>query len=79
MDILLGLIIAVAVVALIIITREPKKLDVNNDGKIDLKDAEQVVEKVKEEVQTVVKKTRKPRSSATAKKPATRGRKTNKV
>lgn len=78
MDILLGLIVAVVVIAVIIISREPKKLDVNDDGKIDLKDAEAVVEKVKEEVKTVTKKTRKPRTS-TAKTTTTRGRKPRKV
>lgn len=78
MDILLGLIVAVVVIAVIIISREPKKLDVNNDGKIDLKDAEAVVEKAKEEIKTVTKKTRKPRTS-TAKTTTTRGRKPRKV
>jgi cell division protein FtsL len=78
MDILLGLIVAVVVVALLYISREPKKLDVNNDGKIDLKDAEQIVENVKEEIKEVAKKTRKPRTT-TVKTTTSRGRKPRKV
>ena len=36
---------------------KPNVLDVNKDGKVDIKDAVAVVEVVKEEVKTVVKKT----------------------
>lgn len=79
MELVFGLIITVIVIALIYFNRESKDLDINKDGKVDIKDAEAAVENVKTGVETVVKKTRKSRPTTTAKKPATtRGRKPRK-
>jgi len=44
-----------------------KKLDVNNDGRVDVKDAVAAVEVVKEEVEVVVEKTKKAAKKTKAK------------
>ena len=44
-----------------------KKLDVNNDGRVDAKDAVAAVEVVKEEVEVVVEKTKKAAKKTKAK------------
>lgn len=54
------LIFAVIVILAVLfyVSREPKKLDVNNDGKVDAEDLKVAVEKVTEKVQEAKKATR---------------------
>lgn len=53
MELLLVVVIGAIAGAIYYATRDPKKLDVNADGKVDAKDAVAAVAAVKEEVKTV--------------------------
>lgn len=73
MELLLGIVVVVAVGALIYFNRSAKSADINQDGKIDLADAAQAVENATQGVKTVAKKAAVKAKTATrsaAKKPA---------
>lgn len=61
MEIVLIVVVAVILGALIYINTNKKKLDTNNDGKVDVQEvkaaAKTAVKKAKEEVKTTAKKT----------------------
>ena len=73
MELLVAIVVVVAVGALIYFNRSSRGLDVNQDGKVDLKDAAQAVENtvdgVKQEVKKAAVKAKTAARSA-AKKPA---------
>lgn len=77
MEMVIGLIVAVVVIALIYFNRSSSGLDVNNDGKIDIQDAKDAVDNtVKGVKKTVRKTTTKPSSTGRGRG---RGRKPKKV
>ena len=66
MEIVIIAVVAVVLGGLIYINRNKKKLDKNNDGKVDV---QEVKTAVKEEVKAVAKKTATKAKAAVSKKP----------
>ena len=77
MEIVFGLIVVVAVGSLIYFNRTSRSLDINNDGKVDLQDAQKAVDNAVDGVKATVKAAaKKPAAKKpAAKKPAAKKRK----
>ena len=68
MEILLLAVVAVVIGGLIYIQHNKKKIDTNNDGKVDAQEVKAAVKEVKQEVKAAVKKTATKAKVAVAKK-----------
>lgn len=68
MEIVIIAVVAVVLGGLIYINHNKKKLDKNNDGKVDVQEVKAAVKEVKEEVKAVAKKTTTKAKAVVAKK-----------
>ena len=68
MEILLLVVVAVFIGGLIYIQHNNKKIDINNDGKVDAQEVKAAVKEIKQEVKAAVKKSATKTKVVVAKK-----------